>query len=72
MKPFRYHIVQGFHEGDLERRLTFLAHVSALSEEIPDFLSFILWTGEAKFTNNGVFKRWNFRSWVDQNPHLSY
>ena len=72
LKPFRSHVVHGQRGGDEERRVNFLAHVKNLLEEIQNFLSVIMWTDESTFTNNGLFNRWNFRTWATENPRLSY
>lgn len=72
MRPFRSHVVHGQREGDKERRLLFLAHMEALREQVPHLATALLWTDESTFTNNGLFNRWNFRTWADENPRLSY
>lgn len=71
-KPFRSQVVQGLRNGDEERRLTFIAEMDVLWEEIPSLFSVVLWTDESTFTNNGLFNRWNFRTWASENPRLSF
>ena len=65
-------MVHGMRPGDEERRLTFLANMDLLIDEDPDFLSLLLWKDESTFTNNGMFNCWNFRTWADANPRMSY
>lgn len=72
LRPFRAHLVHGMRPGDEERRVMFLAHMAILREAHDDFLSNILWTDESTFTNNGLFNRWNFRTWAEENPHVRY
>ena len=35
----------------------------------PDFLKFICWTDESKFTNNGIINKQNNRYWANHNPY---
>src|SRR5678815_5415986 len=32
----------------------------------------ILWTDESRFTNNGMYNRWNFRHWAETKPHITF
>lgn len=72
MYPYRPHIVHGLHRGDQQRRLGFLAVIDCLLMDVPDLLENILWTDESRFTNNGMYNRWNFRHWAETNPRLTF
>jgi len=70
-KPYRSHLVQGLRDTDYDRRLMFLTHMSIWEAE-ENILPYILWTDESKFTTNGILNRWNFRTWAQENPRISY
>src|SRR5678815_1201571 len=60
------------HRGDQKERLGFLAVIDCLLTDVPDLLENILWTDESRFTNNGMYNRWNFRHWAETNPRLTF
>lgn len=69
MHPYRPDLVQKLVPGDYNRRLTFIAWFMMQLHDEPDFLRFICWTDESKFTNNGIINKQNNRYWADHNPY---
>lgn len=66
-----YHIVlhQALNDTDYDRRLDFCHWLLNMIRENPNFLSRILWTDEATFTNAGGVNLHNMHYWSEQNPH---
>lgn len=67
--PYKPNLVQHLRPADPDRRLTFIAWLVEQLEDEPDLLDRILWTDEAKFTNNGVINKQNNRFWSAENPY---
>ena len=63
--PFHLQMVQGLEEGDEARRLDLCRWVIANRRLIP----FILFTGEASFTRDGINSIHNLHRWSDKIPH---
>ena len=68
LRPYKIHISHALREGDAERRLTFCNWLLDQDNQNRNFLSNILWTDEATFTNCGVFNRNNEHIWARENP----
>lgn len=67
-KPFKISISQQLHAGDLERRMNFCVWLHDQLNLDPGFLNCIIWSDETKFTNCGIFKRYNENVWSSENP----
>lgn len=63
--PYKVRNVKTFHNGDNDRRLTYVRRM------IHDRINLlqILWTDESTFTNQGAPNHQNTRYWSDTNPH---
>jgi len=69
LRPYKTDLVQHLRAGASERKLLFIAWVLVKIEDNPQFLKYVLWTDESKFTNNGVINKQNNRFWASNNPH---
>lgn len=67
--PYKVNLVQNLRPGDDERRLEFVAWLSATYYYDFAILQKILWTDESRFTNNGIMNRHNYNFWSDSNPN---
>jgi DDE superfamily endonuclease/Helix-turn-helix domain (DUF4817) len=67
-KPYKYRVAQHLQPEDLEKRLRFaqwyVNHNEAFNKKI-------IWTDEARITNDGIFNRKNNIYWANENPHIS-
>ncbi|KAL7639566.1 UNVERIFIED_CONTAM: hypothetical protein RMT77_010067 [Armadillidium vulgare] len=72
ISPFRAHIVHGLHHGDHGGRVQFLALLCFIFYNNPDAQRRILWTDEARFTNNSMINLWNYEYWAEENSHITY
>ncbi|KAL4130658.1 hypothetical protein QTP88_008071 [Uroleucon formosanum] len=72
IRPYKPDLVHHLRAGDSERRLLFIAWVLVKIEDNPQFLKYVLWTDESKFTNNGVINKQNNRFWASNNPHWAF
>lgn len=70
-KPFKSHIGNTLYPADSERRLHYARWFLRETGNNPNFSRGILFTDEAKFTNNGIFNRRNHIYWSENNPHLT-
>lgn len=70
-KPYHYHLGNTLYPADLERRLHYARWYIQECERNELFPQTILFTDEAKFTNNGLFNRNNSIYWAKENPHLT-
>lgn len=66
---FKFHSVQALFENDYLPRITFCENFITKIQEDADFLKRVIWTDEAKFSEEGIFNRKNLHVWSDQNPH---
>ncbi|KAL4132126.1 hypothetical protein QTP88_009335 [Uroleucon formosanum] len=64
IRPYKPDLVHHLRAEDSERRLLFIAWVLVKIEDNPQFLKYVLWTDESKFTNNGVINKQNNRFWA--------
>lgn len=66
-----YHVVlhQALSEADFDNRLNYCYWLKNMIRDIPQFLSQILWTDEASFTNTGRVNLHNMHYWSETNPH---
>lgn len=69
--PYRHHIGNTLYPTDLDRRLNYATWFVEESRRHEHFSQSILFTDEAKFTNNGLFNRKNHIYWARENPHLT-
>lgn len=70
-KPYHHHIGNTLYPTDLERRLNYATWFLQQSRRNEGFAKTILFTDEAKFTNNGLFNRKNHIYWAQENPHIT-
>jgi hypothetical protein len=65
-----YHVqlVQEFKETDFERRLDFCHFIRTQMQVDNNFIKKILFSGEAKFSNNGSFNKHNCHYYAQENP----
>ena len=68
LHPFRYQTVQGLTPTDHNRRVQFSRWMLNHVHEDRDFSSYILFTDEAHFTQEGVFNQHNLHQWREENP----
>lgn len=66
-----YHVVlhQALSNSDFDNRLNYCYWLKNMIRDNPQFLSKILWTDEASFTNTGRVNLHNMHYWSDNNPH---
>lgn len=66
-----YHVVlhQALSETDFDRRLDHCHWLRSMIDEVPYFLSRVLWTDEATFTSSGGVNLHNMHYWSPVNPH---
>ena len=69
LHPFRYQTVQRLTPTDHNPRDQFSRWMLNHVREDRDFSSFILFTDEAQFTQEGVFNQHNLHQWREENPH---
>lgn len=69
-RSFKYQLHQHLYEDDRDRRLDYCDWLLHNNTEDHNFVSFILFSDESRFTNNGMFNRQNTRYWAQQNQHL--
>lgn len=69
--PYHHHIGNTLYPTDLDRRLNYATWFVEESRRHELFSQSILFTDEAKFTNNGLFNRKNHIYWARENPHLT-
>lgn len=70
-KPYHFHVGNTLYPTDYERRLRFARWIIMESNANDGFSKTILFTDEAKFTNNGMFNRKNHIQWAQENPHIT-
>ena len=68
LKPYKIHISHGLQEGDAQRRLNFCYWLQNQIDADNNFLSSVIWSDEATFTNCGYFNRNNEHIWAVANP----
>jgi len=66
--PYRINLHQDLHGTDFENRVTFCQWVQHQMHINNEFLSLILFTNEASFTNYGLANLHNMHYWSDENP----
>lgn len=69
LHPYHLVIHQSLSEADFDHRLNFCNWLSNMCNENHQFLSHILWTDEATFTNAGGVNLHNMHYWSAENPH---
>lgn len=69
--PYHVHCVQGLVDGDTQRRLDFCNWLLIQIDEIPDLLTNIIWTDEARFCRDGIVNRHNAHWWATENPRFT-
>lgn len=67
--PYHIELHQALLETDFDRRLDFCHWLKDMIEEEPHFLSRVLWTDEATFSNTGGVNLHNMHYWSPVNPH---
>jgi len=67
--PYRINLYQDLHGTDFENRVTFCQWVLLQMHITNKFLSLILFTDEASFTNYGLAYLHNMHYWSNENPH---
>lgn len=70
MHNFSFKRVQMLYPNDYNCRVQFCEEMLIKTQEDANFLKKIIWTDEAKFSEEGVFNRQNLHHWSDQNPHV--
>lgn len=68
-RSFKYQLHQHLYANDGPRRVVFCDWLLQNQRLDPDFINFILFSDESRFTNNGMFNRQNTRYWAQQNQH---
>lgn len=67
---YKYQLHQHLYEDDANRRLNYCDWLLHNYNEDHNFVKFILFSDESRFTNNGMFNRQNTRYWAQENRHL--
>lgn len=70
MHNFKFTKCQALEIGDYARRIAFCQTMLEKLREEPSFLNQIIWSDEAKFSNDGLVNSRNNHYWSDENPHL--
>lgn len=68
-RAFKYQLHQHLYADDGDRRVVFCDWLLQNHRDNPNFINFILFSDESRFTNNGIFNKQNTRYWAQQNQH---
>ncbi|KAJ8913800.1 hypothetical protein NQ315_002706 [Exocentrus adspersus] len=68
-KAFKYQLHQHLYADDGDRRVVFCDWLLQNHRGDPNFINFILFSDESRFTNNGMFNKQNTRYWAQQTQH---
>lgn len=68
-RSFKYQLHQHLYPDDGDRRVVFCDWLLQNHRINPNFINFILFSDESRFTNNGMFNKQNTRYWATQNQH---
>lgn len=69
MHPYHIALHQALRDTDYDSRLNHCHWLLNMIRENPNFLSQILWTDEASFSNAGGVNLHNMHYWAKENPH---
>lgn len=67
--PYKLQMLQHLTEDDPDRRVEFCEWALNMHENVPGFVSSILFSDEANFYVSGEVNKQNVRYWMDSNPH---
>lgn len=69
LHPYHIQLHQALTNEDFNRRMIFCQRIIVKFQEDQNFLSKVLWTDEATFSNIGKVNRHNMHYWSRNNPH---
>lgn len=67
--PYHVSLHQELHGDDFQHRVQFCNWAQQQIRNDENFVSMILFSDEASFTNSGQINRHNMHYWADENPH---